>query len=429
MKKELEERIEKAERTFKRTKFYHFWSMRMGSKTNIYSGQQLSHLLYKVKGIEPINTTETGAGSTDEDSLTLLGIDDLNPLIHAKKMKKLYTTYLEAYEREAVGGRLHPEFNLNMVKTYRSSSSNPNFQNLPKRDEEAVNIVRGAVLPSEGHRFVEIDFSGIEVRISSCYHHDPKMIEYIRDPTTDMHRDVAQQIFKLNVFDKSIPSHKLLRQVSKNGFVFPQFYGSTYANCAKNMAFTWCSLDGGPWKRGMGIQLQLGKDTGEIYLSDHLRSHGIRGYSEFVDHVKTVERDFWYNRFRVYQAWKEENWTRYQRRGYVDMFTGFRCSGVMRRTEVNNIQIQGSAFHCLLWSFIEVDRYCRKHKLRSAPVLQIHDSIIMDMYEPEREELIPVIRDIMVNQLPKAWDWIVVPLDVEVEMGTVDGAWNSHDSG
>ena len=68
---------------------------------------------------------------------------------------------------------------------------------------------------------MEADFGSLEVRIAACYHQDPTMIKYIKDETTDMHRDMAQQIFKLSNFDKHNRAHGILRTAAKNGFVFP----------------------------------------------------------------------------------------------------------------------------------------------------------------------------------------------------------------
>jgi DNA polymerase I-like protein with 3'-5' exonuclease and polymerase domains len=270
--------------------------------------------------------------------------------------------------------------------------------------------------------FVEADYSGAEVRTSVCYHHDERMRTYVEDPTTDMHRDVAMQIFMLDEFDKKIPGHKLLRQVAKNGFVFPQFYGSYYANCARNMAVSWCKLpQHKEWKSGDGVPF-----TDSESIGDHLIKNGITNFIEFTNHVQEVEEDFWENRFSAYNAWKTKNWMSYQRKGYVDMYTGFRCSGLMKRTEVNNIAIQGSAFHCLLWAFIAIDRWIRKNRLKTRLVLQIHDALLLDVPEKEYDLVIPMVKDIMCNKLRENWKWIDIPFDVEFDLCPVDGSWNER---
>ena len=188
-----------------------------------------------------------------------------------------------------------------------------------------MELTRKAIFPKPGHQLLEIDYSGVEVRLGECYHHDPVMRKYIEDPTSDMHGDMACQIFMLDKLDKSIPSNKMMRQAAKNGFVFPQFYGDYYVNCAENIACKWCELSKGKWGEGEGIEYN-GK-----HISDHLIVNGINSFARFVDHIKAIEDDFWNRRFKVYNRWKDKWWEAYQKNGFVNMYTGFRCSGIMRK--------------------------------------------------------------------------------------------------
>lgn len=296
-----------------------------------------------------------------------------------------------------------------------NSSDSPNFQNIPKRDEEAMLIVRKALYPRPGYQLLEVDFSGLEVRIAACYHKDSTMLKYIKDPTTDMHRDMAIQIFKLDDFVKG--THDVLRQAAKNGFVFPEFYGDYYVNCASNMACGWLKLPNGTWSAGQGIQIN------GVYASDHMISKGLSSLSKFEKHVKTIEDDFWFNRFKEYAEWKERWYKVYKKYGYIDLLTGFRCSGVMSKNEVINTPVQGAAFHCLLWSFIEMDRLLIEQKLDTKLIGQIHDSMILDVNPAELDTIVALVRRVTCIDLPKAWTWINVSLDVEIEMCAVDDSW------
>lgn len=299
-----------------------------------------------------------------------------------------------------------------------NSSERINFQNIPKRDKEAMEITRKAIFPKPGHQLLEVDYSGVEVRISECYHHDPVMRKYIEDPTSDMHGDMACQIFILDKLDKSIASHKTMRQAAKNGFVFPQFYGDYYVNCAENIACKWCGLSKGKWSVGQGIE------HGDGHLSDHLIAKGIDTYTKFEAHIQKIENHFWSKRFKVYTRWKDKWWEGYQKNGYVSMYTGFRCSGIMRRNECINIPIQGSAFHCLLWSFIQVDRISREQKWRSRLIGQIHDAMVLDVHPDELDMVASTVHKVTCEDLPKHWTWINVPLEVEAEVCPVDRSWN-----
>ena len=98
------------------------------------------------------------------------------------------------------------------------------------------------------------------------------------------------------------------------------------------------------------------------------------------------------------------------------MKTGFVVQGVMRKNEIINYPIQGSAFHCLLWSLIRLRRQLRKHKMRSMVVGEIYDSMLLDVYKPELDVVMAMAKEIMVDKLREAWKWIITPLSVEAEV-------------
>ena len=417
--KELDREIKDLEGQVYSTKFYRHWQHTLGGKKpNISSNSQLGTFLYKVKKLKPSKQTTTGQGSTDEEALQQLNIPELNQLLKIRGLKKIRDTYLKGFVKEQVNGYIHPNFNLHLVKTYRGSSDGPNFQNIPKRDEIARALVRKALYPRPGHQLLEADYSGIEVCISASYHEDPTMVKYIKDPSTDMHRDMAQQIFLLDEFNKKIPGHKTLRSAAKNGFVFPQFYGDYYGNCSVSMACSWGKLPEGKWRKGQGMEL------GDGVLGDHLISQGFKSLDHFTDHIQKIEKHFWGKRFKVYAKWKEQLWEFYQKNGYIDLATGFRCSGPMGYNDVTNYPIQGAAFHCLLWSFIQTDKYLQENKMQTKLIGQIHDAMVLDIYPPELTHVVEVLEDIMTVQLPKAWDWIKVPMTIEMDLADIDASWN-----
>ena len=105
------------------------------------------------------------------------------------------------------------------------------------------------------------------------------------------------------------------------------------------------------------------------------------------------------------------------------MKTGFIYSGVSERNNVINAPVQGSAFHCLLWSFNRLDAIMRKRKWRTRLIGQIHDSIILDIYPQERDEVLETALDVTTVQLPKAWPWIIVPLRIDIEICKVNESW------
>ena len=411
----LNKKISRLERKFEESKFYKDWEKSIGKAPNPNSGVQLGKFLYEVKGLKPPKLTDSGKGSTDKEAITTLNIKELNGVLEARKLRKIRDTYLDGFNREQVNGVIHPSFNLHLVKTYRSSSSNPNFQNIPNRDKEAMQLTRGALFPREGHQLLEVDYGQLEVRIAACYNQDKKLIHDILNG--DMHADMAKELFMIDDFDKNIPEHDYLRAATKNGFVFPEFYGSYYKNTADDLAYKWGELPHGRWKPGQGVPMPIGT------LADHFISKGIKSYDQFVKHVQRIENEFWNVRYREYTRWKEKWWKMYQKNGYIETFTGFRCTEIMGKNDAINYPIQGAAFHCLLWSLIEVDKMLQIMGWRSRIIGQIHDSIVLDVYPPELPMLIKHVRKITTVDLPAAWEWISVPLDVDFEICDVDASW------
>jgi len=345
-----------------------------------------------------------------------LNIPELNTFLEIKKIKKLRDTYLAGFLREQVDGFIHPFFNLHLVPTYRGSSDRPNFQNIPKRDKESMNIVRKALFPRVGNQLIEFDYSQLEVRIAACYHKDPVMLEYI-ETGHDMHKDIAMQIYKLKEFDPKI--HKDLRGSAKNGFVFPEFYGDYYGNCVRNIAVEWCKLPQSVWKKGQGIMV------GEEHVSDLLIRNKITSYDKFKDHLSAVEDDFWGKRFMVYDRWKEIWWKEYQKNGYFTSKTGFLYKGLMSRNDVINYPVQGAAFHVLLWSLNRANEQFKQFRMRTRIVGQIHDALVLDMYPPELQDVIEIMQKIMQRDVRKHWPWIIVPLHIDAELCGVDESWAS----
>ena len=95
----------------------------------------------------------------------------------------------------------------------------------------------------------------------------------------------------------------------------------------------------------------------------------------------------------------------------------------MRKNEIFNYPIQGSAFHCLLFTFIELDKIMRRENWKTRLVGQIHDSILLDADPEEMPHIKEVLQTIVKETLPNAWKWIIVPLEIDVEEYGVDRPW------
>jgi len=414
----LEKKIFACEHKIKESDFYKEWNKTVKGTINLNSGKQLGDFLYGVKKIKPTKLTESGMGSTDVEALEVLNIPELDLIIERQKLIKVKDTYLKAFDREQIKGAIHPSFNLHLARTYRSSSNDPNFQNIPKRDKFAMQTVRKSIFPRVGNQLFEVDYSGLEVSIAACYHKDPTMIAYLNDPCSDMHGDIAKEIFFLDKLDRSLPSHKLLRGAAKNGFVFPEFYGDYYKNCAELIASKWIKLQDANWKKGQGIQFEDG-----TFISDHLIANGINGIVKFTQHIQRIEKYFWEKRFSVYAAWKESWYKMYQKEGVVPFKTGFYARGPMSKNDVINYPVQGAAFHCLMWVLIRIDKELTKRNMNTRIVGQIHDAIVFDVFPDELEQVWEIVQRVGTVDLPKAWKWINIPLSIDAEICPVDKSW------
>jgi len=387
----LARRIKHLEKKLLKDKTVKKWKKKYGSQFNFDSDTQMAKMF--------------NVDSAKQEVMEQIGDPIIDTLILRKRLSKARNTYVANYIREAVDGMLHPFFHLHTTRSIRSSCSNINFQNQPVRIELIKKIVRRAVIPRPGNIIGEIDYSGQEVKVATCNHKDPEMIKELNDPSRDMHRDMAMMCYKV---PKDLMTSKI-RYCGKNKFVFPQFYGDYYVHNATDL-----------WNAITTLNLEL---KNGIPLHKHLKSNKLGTYSKFESHIKKVEKYFWEDKFSVYADWKQQIWDDYCDTGQVFLYSGFVCSGYMERNKVINMPIQGPAFHCLLWSLIKINKWLKETGKQTKVIGQIHDSIVLDIYPPELNEVIEKCRKIMTEDIVTHWPWLIVQLKIDVELTPVDGSW------
>ncbi|KKK79436.1 hypothetical protein LCGC14_2833530, partial [marine sediment metagenome] len=162
-----------------------------------FSTKDLRELFFKILKLKPTKKTATDLASVDHDVLSQMNNPFAKRIIQRRKLFKVKNTYLAQFKREECDGRIHPFFDLHIPRSYRSSSSNPNFQNIPVRDAEARKAVRSGVIPSKGRKLGLIDYAGTEVCAAACYSKDPVLVKEITDGI-DMHHMQAKKLFKLS---------------------------------------------------------------------------------------------------------------------------------------------------------------------------------------------------------------------------------------
>ena len=411
----IQKRVDYLTEKIKSSKEYKAWKKEYGSKLKFSSREQLGHVLYDIMGHESLYKTDSGRHKADEKAMEDIGSRFTKQYLEIEKLKKARNTFLVNIMRETVDGIMHPNFNLHLVRTFRGSSDHPNFQNFPMRDPLIKKLVRSSFIPRKNSHIVDMDFKGSEISGASWYHKDPVMLEYINDQSKDMHGDMALEIYMM---PKKLLT-KEIRHCSKNMFVFPQFYGDWWMACAANI-----------WR---AIKINNLKTANGIPLFDWLKKKGIEelgtGDTKNIDpqsfeaHLKEIEFDFLYNRFSVYQDWKDQWWEDYQTKGYFKMLTGFIVSGYSTRKECINYPVQGTSFHALLWCLIRISKLLKKYKMKTKLIGQIHDDVVSDVPDNELENYIELAMDVITRQLPKHWPFIITPMRVEVEVTPTNKSW------
>lgn len=389
------------------------WNEVKGTPFNPDSNPQLKELLYDILKLDP----PQGVKDTTADTLDLMGTQFCQDILTLRKWKKILGTFLEGYKREAVWDEekqlylVRPFFNLATgsgdsggPRTYRSSSDSPNFQNIPKRDKVMKKALRSLFVAPPGWRYMECDYTSLEVMISASYHHDPNMIKYLQDPSSNMHTDTACDMY--------IRDHSVLTKEERNsikaGFVFSQFYGSSWKSCAQGM---WYHMPD--------------------YTKKHLMEEcGITTYEKWEAHVKKAADIFWNERFRVYNQWRKREWEKYQENGYLETYIGFRCNGPMTTMQSGNCCIQGTGAHCLLWGLRENRADFKAAGLQSRIIGEIHDSQVILVKDEEVQQVASIVWKNSVKRCMEHFPWIAVPLKVEADVADGSRCWaNMEEAG
>lgn len=421
---DTQQKILDLEHKIRQTEVWARWFEIFGRGASFTARQQLGTVLFKnTKTPHPKNMgydckewTDSGLPAISEGALERLsGLEEFATDYSLwMSLNKMLATYLRGIEASLdPNDFIHPSFSLFSVISYRTSSSQINFQNIPNRDSVLAGTVRRCCIPrSPDRHLAELDYSGAEVRVNASINHDPTLLDSIKHGI-DFHKSVAAMAYLLPEDEVT----KELRQSVKGAYTFAAFYGSYWVKIAKDL---WNLIEYG------NLKLADGKP-----LKQHLAEKGITGLgnSEFpapgsyYAHIRKTENWFWNEKFKVYAAWKESAWREYQEKGYVDLLTGFRCAGVFSKNIVTNIGAQGAAAHCLLWSFVRLDRAIRELGLRTRICGQIHDSILLDIPHDELDDVLVLANDIMTKQLPEEQRWLAVPMEIEADVAPMGKSW------
>jgi len=287
------------------------------------------------------------------------------------------------------------------------------------------------------HKVVSVEFYGYEdvyninvegihnyavsagVILKNCYHKDKNFYTYLVDPSTDMHRDIASDLWMLpsgmlndsSYTDEQKKLAKMIRFFAKNDWTFAQFYGDWFGSCGPNL---WDDVVNAGLKLPNGITVKQHLDNMGIYELGTMTKQGPSPGS-FLEHCKEIEYKMWNERFPDYTQWKKDIVSFYQKYGYIETFFGFRFVGYMDKKQCTNFPIQGTSFHLLVYTLIEVQKFIRKNKLKTKLIGQIHDSVLADIPTDELGFYTTGINKIVTSLVDK-FKWFIVPMEIEIEV-------------
>lgn len=340
---------------------------------NIKSAKQLSEFLFEDLKLPD---TKNKKHSTSVDFLNeLVDVHPVIPMIlRYRKVQKMYSTYIEPYfELMDQNSMIKTIFNQTQTSTGRLSSSEPNLQNIPVRDEEGKTIRRIFISRFEGGNIMSADYNQIELRLLANLSGDENLIsDYNKG--TDIHRLTASQMF-----NKPIDKIDEFERRSAKAVNFGVIYGISSFGLSKN-------LDILPKDAEKFIELYFKKyPKTKQYLDGQIKFAKLNGY------VKTV-----YNRIRFIPEIESKN-------GTIRMF-GERVA--------MNMPLQGTASDIIKIAMQKVYNKLESEKLKSKLILQIHDELIVDVYPGEENK----VKEILVNEMQNSFEG-KVPLIVSANFG------------
>lgn len=348
-----------------------------GIEFNINSPKQIGEILFdKMKIIDNPKKTKTGQYSTSENELEKLRSKHpiIEKILEQRSLKKLLSTYIEAFPQliNPKTGKIHTSFNQTATATGRLSSSNPNLQNIPIRDERGKEI-RKVFIPDEGCTFLSADYSQIELRIMAHLSKDKNMIEAF-NKGQDIHAATASKIFKIPL-EEVTPDMRRKAKTANFGII----YGIT------------------PY----GLSQRLG-----ISRSDA---------------KKLIEEYF--TTFSGVKRYMDESIAKAREQGYVETIFGRKrflpdinsqnaiVRGYAERNAINT-PIQGSAADIIKVAMNKIYKRLSDGEYKSKMILQVHDELDFNVHMNELDE----VKNIVVYEMENAYP-LIVPLKTDCNHG------------
>ncbi len=347
-----------------------------GEPFNLSSTKQLQTILFEKQGIKPLKKTPGGAPSTSEEVLEELALDYPLPkvILEYRGLAKLKSTYTDKLPLmiNPKTGRVHTSYHQAVTATGRLSSTDPNLQNIPVRNDEGRRIRQAFIAPKD-YVIVSADYSQIELRIMAHLSRDNGLLSAFAEGK-DIHRATAAEVFGLPLESVSNEQRRSAKAIN-----FGLIYGMS--------AF------------GLSRQLNIPRKESQKYMDLYFERYP--GVLEYMERTRAQAKD----------------------RGYVETLDGRRLylpdiksSNAARRAGAEraaiNAPMQGTAADIIKRAMIAVDGWLQSEKPRVRMIMQVHDELVFEVHKDDVEAVSKKIHELMESSTT-----LDVPLLVEVGSG------------
>lgn len=347
-----------------------------GEEFNLKSPKQLGVVLFEHLQLPVIKKTKTGYST---DAKVLEALEGKHPLINTilehRKLAKLQSTYLDGLKPlvNAKTRRIHTHFQQMVTVTGRLSSTDPNLQNIPTRTEEGKQI-RRIFVPGEDYEWLmSCDYSQVELRILACIAKDELLLEAFRHGQ-DIHARTAAEVFGVPLAEVTHEMRSRAKAVN-----FGIVYGISDFGLAK--------------------QLNVGRKEAAGYIESYFARY--TGVKKYMENIVAKAREQGYVS------------TLMGRRRYLPdiRHSNFNLRSFAERTAINT-PIQGTAADIMKKAMIDVERALEAAKLKSRILLQVHDELVLEVTEGEKEQVSELVRTTMEKAVQ-----LEIPLLADVNFG------------
>ena len=348
-----------------------------GEPFNIASPKQVGEVLFdRLHIMEKAKKTKTGQYVTSEEVLESLRSkhEVIGKILDYRGLKKLLSTYIDALPQliNPRTGHIHTSFNQAVTSTGRLSSSNPNLQNIPIRDEDGKEI-RKAFIPEDGCEFFSADYSQIELRIMAHLSQDPNMIEAFCSGH-DIHAATAAKIYKVGIEEVTADMRRKAKTAN-----FGIIYGISVFGLAERM-----NVSRQEAKELIDGYFETYPQV-KAYMDKSIQVARENGYVETIFHRKRFLPDI-NSRNAVVRGYAERN--------------------------AINAPIQGSAADIIKVAMAHIYERFQSNNLKAKMILQVHDELNFSVPEAEKD----IVQQIVIEEMEKAYP-MLVPLKADCGWG------------